>query len=83
MKTSIILSAAALANAQTWAPANPNTSQASTWAGVDFTVGLTAGLFAPLVNYARDGDCFSYMMLNGLTFANYSRFFDKDFKDTI
>jgi len=60
MKTSILLSAATLAaGALTYTPTSPNTSQASMWAGIDFTAGLTVGLYIPILGYARDGDCFS------------------------
>jgi hypothetical protein len=46
------------------------------WAGVDFTAGLTVGLYIPLVNYARDADCFSYTMATALSFTFYHRYFD-------
>ena len=60
--------------------ATPNTSQASMWAGLDFASGLTVGLYTPIVNYARDGDCFSYTMATALSFTAYHKYFDDMFK---
>ena len=49
------------------------------WELSDWFVGLTMGVYGPLVAYARDDDCFSAWFLWGTAAIEYNKYFDRKF----